>query len=160
MRELDNTDRKILQALQYDARLTAKELGAAVNLSSSPAHDRQKRLEQEGFIKKYVAIVDAKKVGNGFIVFCNIRLKHHSRAYGMEFMQVINGLDEVTECYNTSGDYDFMAKIYVRDMAHYQDFVLNKLGDIDCIGSLHSTFVIGEVKHTHAVPIAATGQQE
>ncbi len=69
-------------------------------------------------------------------------------------MEAVRCIDEVTECYNTSGDYDFMMKIYVRDMEHYQDFVLNKLGKIDSIGSLHSIFVIGEVKNAHKVPIS------
>lgn len=152
---LDDIDRKILRTLQQNAHLTTKELAATVNLSSSPVFERQKRLEREGYIQKYVAVVDAKKVGNGFIVLCNIRLKQHSKTYGSRFMAAINALEEVTECYNTSGDYDFMMKLYVRDMEHYQDFVLNTLGEIDCIGSLHSIFVIGEVKNAHAVPIAA-----
>lgn len=153
MDKLDKIDRNILKTLQRDAHLTTKELAAAVNLSPSPVFERQKRLEREGYIQKYVAVVDAKKVGNGFIVLCNIRLKQHSKDNGRQFMAAINELEEVTECYNTSGDYDFMMKLYVRDMAHYQDFVLNTLGEIECIGSLHSIFVIGEVKNSHAVPI-------
>ena len=71
-----------------------------------------------------------------------------------EFMEAVRGIDEITECYNTSGDFDFMIKIFVRDMEHYQDFVLHKLGRIDSIGSLHSVFVIGEVKARSEVPIA------
>lgn len=153
MEVLDDIDLKILRALQRNSKLTIKELAAEVHLSTSPVFERQKRLEREGYIERYVAIVNPKKVGNGFIVLCNIRLKKHGKEIGQEFMRAIQNIDEITECYNTSGDYDFMMKIYVRNMEHYQDFVLNTLGVIDSIGSLHSVFVIGQVKHSNGVPI-------
>ena len=104
-------------------------------------------MEREGYIENYVAVVNPKRVGNTIVALCNIKLKQHSSSHSRAFMEAVRGIDEVTECYNTSGDYDFMMKIYVRDMEHYQDFVLNKLGKIDSIGSLHSIFVIGEVKN-------------
>jgi len=153
--ELDETDIRILRTLQANSKLTTKELANAVNLSPSPVFERMKRLEREGYIERYVAVINPKKVGNSFIVLCNIRLKQHNREYGKQFMEAIRKIDEVTECYNTSGDYDFMMKIYARDMEHYQDFVLNTLGVIDSIGSLHSIFVIGEVKNSHGVPVFA-----
>ncbi len=153
MQQLDETDIKILKSLQRNAKLTTKELAEIVNLSPTPVFERQKRLEREGYIKNYVAVVDPKKAGNGFIVLCNIRLKQHNKDYGLQFMKAIEEIDEITDCYNTSGDYDFMIKIYVRDMDHYQDFVLNTLGVIDSIGSLHSIFVIGEIKNSHCVPV-------
>ena len=150
---LDRTDILILCELQKDAKLTTKELAAKVNLSPSPTFERQKRLEREGYIQRYVAVVDPIKVGNGIMVLCNVRLKHHSKEFSRQFTSVIAGIDEVVECFNTSGEYDYMLKIYARDMRHYQDFILGTLGDLDCIGSLHSIFVIGEVKNTLAVPI-------
>ena len=150
---LDRTDILILRELQRDAKLTTKELAAKVNLSPSPTFERQKRLEREGYIQRYVAVVDPIKVGNGIMVLCNVRLKHHSKEFSRQFTSVIAGIDEVVECFNTSGEYDYMLKIYARDMRHYQDFILGTLGDLDCIGSLHSIFVIGEVKNTLAVPI-------
>lgn len=153
MENLDHIDIKILRALQGDAKLTTKELAAIVNLSPTPVFERQRRLEREGYIKKYIAVLDPKKLGNGFIVLCNIRLKQHNKDYGKQFMEAVTHIDEVTDCYNTSGEYDFMMKLYVKDMEHYQDFVLNTLGDIDCIGSLHSIFVIGEVKSAQGIPI-------
>ena len=150
---LDKIDILILRELQKDAKLTTKELAAKVNLSPSPTFERQKRLEREGYIQRYVAVVDPIKVGNGIMVLCNVRLKHHSKEFSRRFTSVIAGIDEVVECFNTSGEYDYMLKIYARDMRHYQDFILGTLGDLDCIGSLHSIFVIGEVKNTLAVPI-------
>lgn len=153
MQGLDSIDIMILKTLQEDAKLTTKELAQVVGLSASPVFERLKRLERRGYIRKYVAVLDANKVGNGIIVMCNIRLKQHGREYADQFMEAIRGLDEVAECYNTSGDYDFLIKIYVRDMQHYQDFVLHTLGRMECVGSLHSVFVIGEVKCTNAVPL-------
>lgn len=154
MEILDRTDILILRELQKDAKLTTKELAAKVNLSPSPTFERQKRLEREGYIRKYVAVVDPIKVGNGIMVLCNVRLKHHSKEFSRQFTSVISGLEEVVECFNTSGEYDYMLKIYARDMRHYQEFILGTLGDLDCIGSLHSIFVIGEVKNSLMVPIA------
>ena len=129
--ELDDTDRKILRILQEDSTLTVKELAMRVNLSTSPTFDRQKRLEREGFIQGYHAIVDAKKTD----------------------MQAIQSIDEITECYNTSGEYDFTLKIQTRDMDTYQEFMRTKLGNIDSVGYFHSVFVMKEVKNTHGVPI-------
>ena len=151
---LDKIDILILRELQKDAKLTTKELAAKVNLSPSPVFERQKRLEREGYIKRYVAVVDPIKVGNGIMVLCNVSLKHHSKEFSRQFTSVISGLEEVVECFNTSGEYDYMLKIYARDMRHYQEFILGTLGDLDCIGSLHSIFVIGEVKNSLMVPIA------
>ena len=148
---LDQTDIRILRELQKDAKLTTKELAAKVNLSPSPVFERQKRLEREGYIKKYVAVLDPIKVGNGITVLCNVRLKHHSKEYSRQFISVIADIEEVVECFNTSGDYDYQLKIYARNMQHYQEFILGTLGDLDCIGSLHSIFVIGEVKNTYSI---------
>ena len=154
MEILDRTDILILRELQKDAKLTTKELAAKVNLSPSPTFERQKRLEREGYIRKYVAVVDPIKVGNGIMVLCNVRLKHHSKEISRQFTSVISDLEEVVECFNTSGEYDYLLKIYARDMRHYQEFILGTLGDLDCIGSLHSIFVIGEVKNSLVMPIA------
>lgn len=150
---LDDIDIKILRQLQRDAHLTVKELAARVHLSPSPTFERQKRLEREGYIERYMAIVDRKKVGNGIIVLCNIRLKQHSQAFIQEFMDAVQNIEEITECYNTSGDFDFLVKVYAHDMKAYQQFMLNTLGRMECIGSLHSVFVIGEIKNTHTVPV-------
>ncbi len=153
MENLDKTDRKILNALQENAKLTTKELADKVNLSTSPTFERQKRLEREGYIQKYVALVDSHKVGNSIIMWCNIRLKQHTHDYIQEFMDAVQTIDEITDCYNTSGDFDFLIKVHARDMKAYQDFMLNTLGRMHCLGSLNSVFVIGEVKSTTKVPI-------
>lgn len=154
MGNVDITDIRLLRELQKNAKLTTKELGDRINLSASPTFERQKRLEREGFITHYVAKVDHRMLGNNLIVFCNIRLKQHSKKLGEEFVEEMMKIPEVTECYNTSGDFDYMIKIYLRDMDHYHDFVYNTLGVIDCIGSLHSVFVIAEEKTDTGIPVA------
>lgn len=151
---LDETDRKILRILQRNSDLTVKELAAKLHLSTSPTFERQKRLERDGYIERYMAVLNPRKVGNGIMVLCNIRLKQHSQELIQEFMNVVQNLEEITECYNTSGDYDFLIKVYAHDMKSYQQFMLNTLGTINCIGSLHSIFVIDETKNTHGVPIS------
>lgn len=153
MESLDKTDKAILRALQVNAKQTTKELADKVHLSTSPTFDRQKRLEREGYIKKYVALVDSRKVGNNIIIWCNIRLKQHTHDYIKEFMDAVQDIEEITDCYNTSGDFDFLIKVHTRDMEAYQDFMLNTLGKMHCLGSLNSVFVIGNVKSTTEVPI-------
>ncbi len=148
---LDATDLLLLKILCDNSNYTVKELAAKVNLSPSPVFERVKRLENNGYIKKYIAILDAEKFNQGFIVFCNIKLKQHDREIGNHFVSDILKIDEVVECYNVSGDYDFILKVYAKDMKHYQDFVFNKLGSVDSIGSTHSTFVMAEIKNTHNI---------
>jgi len=150
---LDEIDIKLLKRLQNNSNITTKELASHVNLSATPVFERIKKLEKEGYIKKYVAILDADKMNRSLIAFCNVTLKEHTKAIGNKFVQDIKSLKEVTECYNTSGDYDFLLKVMVKDMKHYQDFVLNSLGSIENIGSTHTSFVMGEIKHSYQIPI-------
>src|SRR5690606_17652910 len=142
MNEIDEIDLRLLKIVADNSKHTNKELAALVNLSPSPVFERMKRLEASGYIKKYIAVLNAEKFNQGFIVFCNIRLKHHGKNIGLMFVADILGIEEVVECYNVSGDYDFILKVYARDMKHYQDFVFNKLGSVESIGSTHSTFVM------------------
>lgn len=153
MSELDQIDFKLLELLQQNGKITTKEIAQRVHLSPTPVYERIKRLEKEGVIEKYVALVKAEKVGKGLIVFCDITLKEHTKEIGYQFVQEIMSLKYVSECYNISGDYDFRLKVLVRDMKHYQEFVLNDLGTIKNIGSAHSTFVMGVIKHSYSVPL-------
>lgn len=150
---LDAIDIKLLKLLQNNSNITTKELAGQVNLSVTPVFERIKKLEGEGYIKKYVAILDADKMDRSLTAFCNITLKEHTKEIGNKFVHDIKSLKEVTECYNTSGDYDFLLKVMVKNMKDYQDFVLNKLGSIENIGSTHTTFVMGEIKQSYQIPI-------
>lgn len=149
--ELDTTDLQILKTLQKNAKLTTKELAEAVHLTPTPVFERQKRLERQGFIKKYVAVLDADKLGQGLQVFCKVKLKQINREIAEAFTRRIMRIPEVTECYNTSGAYDYLLKVRARDMKQYQDFVLTKLGDIESVGSIESTFVLSEIKQNYGI---------
>ncbi|RRB02333.1 Lrp/AsnC family transcriptional regulator [Larkinella rosea] len=151
MEKLDSIDTQLLKLLGENSNVTIKELADRVNLSHTPVFERVKRLEAGGYIKKYIALIDAEKLNFGLIVFCNIKLKQHDKSIGHDFVTDILRLDEVVECYNISGDFDFLLKVYAKDMKHYQDFVFNKLGSVTSIGSTHSTFVMCENKNTYNV---------
>lgn len=153
MDALDKTDLQILRILQNNSKLTTKELAARVNLSTTPVFERLKRLETEGYIKKYVALLDAEKLNCGFVVFCSVKLKRLNRDIAAEFTRIIQDIPEVTECYNVSGEYDYLLKIHAPDMKYYQEFILNVLGTIDSLGSLRSTFVMADVKRNYGISI-------
>ena len=153
MSGLDSIDIAILRTLQEDASLTNKEVAARVHLSPTPVFERIKRLCEQGYIKGYVAVLDAEKLDCSFIAFCYIKMKQHTFENADTFMRAVQQMEEVGECYNISGDYDFLLKVYVSSMKEYQQFVLRILGELDCIGGLNSSFVMGEVKNTHAVPV-------
>ena len=151
--KLDKVDLQILRTLQENARLTTKELAAQVSLSSTPVFERLKRLEREGYIKKYIAVLDADKLNQGFVVFCNVKLRRMNKDIPMEFTRIIQNIPEVTECYNISGSYDYLLKIHAPNMKYYQEFIINVLGTIDSLGSLESMFVMDEVKHDYGLHI-------
>lgn len=150
---LDENDLAILGILQDNADLTTKQVANMVHLSPTPVFERIKRLRAEGYIKKIAAVLDAEKLNCSFVAFCYIKLKQHTFENAARFMSAVQTMDEVGECYNISGDYDFLLKIYVSSMKEYQKFVLRILGELDCIGSLNSSFVMGEVKNSYAVPV-------
>ncbi len=153
MDTLDKVDLQILRILQENARLTTKELASRVSLSSTPVFERLKRLENNGYIKKYIAVLDADKLNRGFVVFCNVKMSKLSREIALNFTKIIESIPEVTECYNISGSFDYLLKIHAPDMKYYQQFVLNVLGTIENLGSLESTFVMDEIKHNYRINI-------
>lgn len=150
---LDKTDLNILRILQENSRLTTKELSSKVNLSSTPVFERLRRLEKEGYIRKYVAVLNPQKLNCGFTVFCSVKLRHLNRDIANAFTEIVRKIPQVTECYNVSGEYDYLLKILSPDMKYYQEFILNVLGSIDSLGSLKSTFVMDEVKNSYGIPV-------
>jgi Lrp/AsnC family transcriptional regulator, leucine-responsive regulatory protein len=150
MVKLDSTDRAILEQLQKNALLTTKELASRLNLTYTPIYERVRKLEKEGIIKKYVALVDREKIGKNLMAFCNVSLKEHAREAGEKFVRTVVQFPEVMECHNISGEYDFMLKVVVNDMPEYQRFLMNSLASLDNIGSTHSIFVMSEIKYETA----------
>lgn len=145
---LDELDLQILQLLQQNARITVKEISETIHLSTTPVHERIKRLEQSGVIKQYVTLLDRDKVGRGLMVICYVSLKAHSKTAGVQFIKTMNALQEVVECYSISGEFDFMLKVACRDMNAYYDFHVNKLSQLENMGNVQSVFIMGVIKET------------
>lgn len=146
---LDDKDLAILRLLQQNARSTVREIAARVHLSPTPVHERIKRMEEEGVIRQYAALVDHTKVGKGLMVICYVSLKEHNKQSGARFIKTIQNLHEVIECYNISGEFDFMLKVVAGSMDAYYDFHVNKLSQVENMGRLQSIFVMGIIKQTH-----------
>lgn len=150
---LDETDLRILRAVQEDCRITNKDLAALIHLSTTPTFERLKRLERMGFIQRYVAVLDAAKLDRGFMVFCNVSMKQINQQIAEDFAARVQNWPEVSECYNVSGDSDYMLKIFVPSMSDYQKFVVEKVGSLEYISRIQSVFVMDTLKLTYGVPI-------
>lgn len=158
MNILDETDIAILQILQTNSAYTTKELAAMIHLSPTPTYERVKRLEREGIITKYAAILDADRLNMGFTVYCLVKMKHLDAPVAKEFRDVVNSIPEVTECYNISGQFDFLLRINAPDMEYYRNFALDIVGRVEAIGSIESSFVMSQVKRTHEIPLPESGK--
>ncbi len=148
---LDAVDIQILRLLQDNAKLTVREIAAEVHLSTTPVHERIKHLEQSGIIRQYVALLDYRLVHKEILAICYVTLKEHNRKAGKQFVDAITTFPEILECYNISGDFDFMLKIATASMASYHDFYVNKLSEIAGIGQTKSFFVMDVIKDTHKI---------
>jgi DNA-binding Lrp family transcriptional regulator len=152
MAKIDDIDKKILAFLHEDAFLSNKEMAQRLGMSATPIHERIKRLEKEGVITGYRAMIDPSKLGKTLTVFCDISLKEHAAEYLKQFEKDVMNLAEVAECYCVSGHSDFLLKIVVTDMDEYREFILHKLASIKNIGNAQSHFVMNEVENEHFMP--------
>ena len=148
---LDAKDIAILKLLQQNARATVKEIADQVHLSTTPVHERIKRMEESGVIKQYATLVDHTKVRKGLMVICYVSLKQHNKNAGAKFIKSIQEMHEVIECYNISGEFDFMLKVVEESMDAYYNFHVNKLSQAENIGHVQSVFVMGIIKQTHVL---------
>jgi DNA-binding Lrp family transcriptional regulator len=148
---LDDKDLAILRLLQQNARITTREISAQVHLSTTPVHERIKRMEEAGVIKHYATLLDPAKVKKGLMVICYVSIRQHSKTAGEKFIKAINDMHEVIECYNISGEFDFMLKVVAENMDAYYDFHVNKLSRGENIGQVQSVFVMGVIKQTHVL---------
>jgi Lrp/AsnC family leucine-responsive transcriptional regulator len=148
---IDEIDIAILKLLQQNAKITVKEISDKVHLSTSPVHERIKRMENSGIIKQYATLVDHTKVKKGLMVICYVSLRQHDKNAGTKFIKYMNELHEVIECYNISGEFDFMLKVVAENMDDYYNFHVNKLSQSENIGHVQSVFVMGIIKQTHVL---------
>jgi Lrp/AsnC family leucine-responsive transcriptional regulator len=153
MLDLDDMDRKILNLLQEDARLTVQEIADRVGLSSSPCHRRMRQLEERGIILKTIAMVDQKAVGLPVSVFVSIKLERQKEKDLEKFARAISGWREVLECYLMTGPRDYLLRVVVADLAAYEQFLKQKLTRLDGISSIESSFALDQIKYTNALPL-------
>jgi len=146
---LDKTDLAILRLLQQNARITIKEISEKVHLSSTPVHERIRRMEESGVIKQYVTLLNGAMLKKGLMVICYLSLRQHSKTAGDKFIKTILQMDEVIECLTISGQFDFMLKVVAENMDAYYDFHVNRLSQIENIGNVQSVFVMGIIKQSH-----------
>ena len=148
---MDAIDIKILDFLQTDATLTAKELASKLSLSPTPVYDRIRKLEKKGIIKQYVALLDAELLDKSLIVFLNLTIKEHHMEARNKLLKKLTDLKDVTELYHTSGTYDFLAKVRFSNIKEYKDFLINHIASIENISDIESQIVLEEIKHSTKV---------
>jgi Lrp/AsnC family transcriptional regulator len=146
-------DTAILGILQKNGLAKIKDISAAINLSMSPTHDRIKRLEQEGYIQNYVALLDRKKIELGLIVHCQVTLDKQTRNNFSEFEQVILKFPEVISCSLVSGNFDYYLKLVTKDVETYNKFYQEKLAVLPMVAHINSLFVMDEIKTTTELPL-------
>lgn len=147
----DKIDRKLINLLQIDGKTTAKQLSKELNLSVTAIYERIKKLEKNKIIEKYVAVINKEKINRSFVVLCQVKLIQHHNKYIERFEKELHQFDEVLECYNISGDYDYLLKIVVENMKAYRQFLNAKLTKLEYIGSTYTTLIISEVKNSTTV---------
>lgn len=149
---LDNVDKQILGLLQKNAKLTIKELAEELNLTTSPIFERIKRLEKEGVIEGYVALLNPERVGKGQVVFCNVSMPIYTKENIENFENIVRSMPQVLECYHLAGLVDYQLKVYVKDIKEYDDF-LKQLAEIQIVKVHSSAVVLHDVKYSTIVQI-------
>jgi len=146
VRQLDAIDRKLLNILQENSRITIRELSEKLHLSTTPIHERIKKLEKSGYIKKYCTAINPKLIGKNLIIYISVSINEHSKAAIDEFEKEMEKLDEVMECYYISGNSDFLLKVHCNDMDDFHNFITSKFSVIKNISQFVSSFVMAESK--------------
>lgn len=150
---MDSVDHKILELLQQDAKLNIKEIASELKMTKTPIYERIKRLERDGIIEKYVAVLNRKKMPSSMIVFCSVRLMEQRLEEIQKFKAAISEIPEVLECYLMGGSSDFLLKVLVKDLEAYHQFSSGKLAVLPNVSQIKSFFVLDEVKRSTVFPV-------
>jgi Lrp/AsnC family leucine-responsive transcriptional regulator len=151
---MNRTDKKILEILQTDSSITNQDLAARVNLSPSPCLRRVKQLIDQGYIRKQVALLDGDKVGLNLTVMLLIGLSNHKKSTMSDFEVAIKNIKEITQCYLIAGQSaDYLLKVVVKDIAHYQSLLLSKISTLNGVQTFHSSFVMQVLLDTTELPL-------
>ena len=150
---LDKTDAKILNLLQQDSNQTHKRIAEELGMTTTPIFERIKRLQREGYIDKYMAIINKRRLGYKQTIFVGITLKGHTREYLDRFVKIVDDFEEVLECHRISGSYDYLLKVVVKDIEAYESFILTKLTLISDLGNVQSMIVMSTSKEENALTV-------
>ena len=151
---LDKVDTNILSILQKDSNRTTKSIAEELGMTTSPVFERIKKLEKEGYIKKYVAVLDNKKIGLKLVVFIGITLQGHTRSYLEKFVTEINNFPEIVECHRVSGNFDYLLKLVVEDIEAYETFIISKLTLLPYLGNVQSLITLSTGKETNEINLS------
>ena len=154
---LDELDRRLLDELQTDARIANAELARRLNLSPPAVHARVRRLEEQGYIRGYVALLDRERLGFDMFCFIQISLQLHQIEQVNHFRTTIQQIPEVLECHHVTGEYDYLLKIAVRNRQELERLVMEKLTPIPGVARIHTSLVFSEVKTSTALPVKSPG---
>jgi len=150
---LDKIDTQILGILQHNSNRTTKSIADELGMTTSPVFERIKKLEREGYIKKYVAVLDNKKIGLKLTVFIGITLQGHTRSYLEKFVTEINNFPEIIECHRVSGNFDYLLKLVVEDIQAYEHFIISKLTLLPYLGNVQSLITLSTGKETNEIDL-------
>jgi len=151
---LDKIDTQILSILQTNSNRTTKSIADELGMTTSPVFERIKKLEREGYIKKYVAVLDNKKIGLKLTVFIGITLQGHTRSYLEKFVKEINNFPEIIECHRVSGNFDYLLKLVVEDIEAYEHFIISKLTLLPYLGNVQSLITLSTGKETNEIDLS------
>jgi len=151
---LDRTDLRILEILQQDGRISNQELAERVSLSPSPCLRRLRRLEEQGVVRQYVALVDPQKIGLGLLAYVTVKLEKRGKMPMEEFRARVQTWPEVQACYAMTGDMDYLLRVHVKDLEHFSRLVMNQLLKQPGVVDVKSSFALDRVKETTALPLA------
>lgn len=143
---MDLIDKKILKSLQKNAKLNVKEVANEVGLSVTPTYERIKKLERQGIIKSYVALLDKNKIDKQIIAYCQVTLIQHEKKLMNDFAKKIIAFSLVMECHHVSGNFDFLLKVAAKDINEFYDFINQKLSSVEGISTIHSSFALNSFK--------------
>ncbi|CAI1595764.1 Lrp/AsnC family transcriptional regulator [Serratia ficaria] len=150
---LGSTDMKILKLLQDDARVTNQELAEKIGMSASPCWRKVRKLEDDGVIQGYRAVLNRKKIGLGVMVFIRVAIDSHSEAEARKFEEEVTALEDVVACYSIGGDADFLLQVVSPDLDSYADFAMSVVRRLPGIKEMQSMFVLKEIKPLVTYPI-------
>ncbi|WGD33688.1 Lrp/AsnC family transcriptional regulator [Olleya sp. YS] len=154
LHNLDKIDTKILSLLQQNSNRTTKSIAEELGMTTTPVFERIKKLEKQGYIKKYVAILNNKKIGLKQTVFIGITLQGHTRSYLEKFVKQINNFPEVIECHRVSGNFDYLLKLVVEDIEAYETFIISKLTLLPYLGNVQSLITLSTGKETNEIDLS------